>query len=280
MITSKKRIAFIFFLLCQFFTPIISSGQISNGSTDQKYVFEVKQIEDFIDRINFSPQSYFIKYYTSTYPNAKLNRTDLIKTLFYREGMKKKALDTLKKFLSFVTNTKQPSYLSFYGKNWYANLDCAFLLKGKPVNIKLVLEIQIDDSISKACRWVICGMKSERLTFPETIDSTKFISPSSHGTDFLALDKILVDKKNLVSYFYSNFKPSNLTLFIDALQNESLKFIQVNSVSYYFFQIKDWALEVNYKYNKSNYSGWLISRLFELPEQDKDYYIYKNLGVQ
>ncbi len=280
MITSIKRIAYILFFFCQFLKPFASQGQSINGATDEKYYFEVKQIEDFIDRFNFSPQSSFIKYYSKNYPNAKLNRTDLIKTLFYREGMKKKSLDTLKNFLALVTNAKQPSYLSFYAKNWYANLDCAFLLNGKPVNIKLVLEIQIDDEKTKACRWVICGMKSERLTFPEKIDSTKFISPSSHGTDFLALDKILVDKKNIVSYFYSNFKPSNLTLFMDALQNESLKFIQVNSVSYYFFQINDWIIEVNYKYSKSNYSGWLISRLIEMPEEDKDYFLYKNLGVQ
>ncbi len=280
MITSKKRIALIFFLLFQFLKPSSSPGQAINRVTDEKYFFEVKQIEDFIDRFNFSPQSSFINYYTKKYPNAKLNRMDLIKTLFYREGIKKKSLDTLKRFLALVANPKQPSYLSFYEKNWYANLDCTFLLKGKPVDVKLVLEIQVDDERTKACRWVICGMKSERLTFPESFDSTKFISPSSHGTDFLALDKILADKKNIVSYFYSNFKPSNLTLLMDALQNESLKFIQVNSVSYYFFQIKDWLIEVNYKYNKSNYSGWLISRLVEVPEQEKDYYLYKILGVQ
>lgn len=280
MFKSGSKVFVIFSLFCQFRFISHSYAQKINGVTNENYVYEVKQIDDFIDRFNFSPDNYFIKYYNKNFPGNTLNRTDLIKTLYYREGMKKSSLDTLKKFIAFVTNPKQPSYINFYGKDWYANLDCLFEMKGKPIKIKLVLEIQVDDVKTLACRWVICGIKSEQITIPEAVDTTKFISPASHGTDFLALDKILNDKNNLVSYFYSNFKPSTLTLFVDELKKGDLKFIQVNSVSYYFFQVKDWGIEVNYKYNKSNYSGWLISRLFMVRDKDKDYFLYKNLGIQ
>ena len=280
MLRSGYRFIFIlFFFICKFAAnSVFAQNTVSN--TDENFVFEVKQIEDFIDRFNLLPDNYFIKYYNSQNPDNKLTRTEMIKSLYDRSSLKKEGLDTLKKFLTYVTNPKQPSYLNFYGGNWYADLDCQFEQKGKPVKIKLVLEIQVDDFTSYACRWVICGVKSDLLSIPEALDSTKFISPASHGTDFLALDKILNDKKGLVNYFYSNFKPSNLTLFVNELRNGNLKFIQVNSVAYDFFQVKGWGIEVKNFPNHTKLSGWLISRLFSIKDEEKDYYIYKNLGVQ
>lgn len=258
-----------------------SYSQKNSHLEDENFEYEVKQIEDFIDRFNFSPDSYFIKYYQNKFPGKKLTRESLVKTLFNYQSFKPGAADTIKKFIATVVNPKKECFLNFYRRDWFAALDCQFERKGKPVKVRLILEIQVDDTITYACRWVICGIKSDMISIPDFRDSTRFINPSSHGTDFLALDKILNDKKNIVSYFDANFKPSNLSLFVNELRKGNLNFVQVNSITYHFFQIKGWEIEVKYFLNNTKISGWLISKVYKLPaNQNKDYYIYKNLGVQ
>jgi hypothetical protein len=269
------------FLLIITFSPRISYAQKINHFEDENFDSEVKQIEDFIDRFNFSPDSYFIKNYEKKFPEKKYSREAMIKMLFNNQSFKPGASDTIKKFISTVLNPKKEYYLNFYQKYWYAELDCKFERKGTPVKIKLILELEVADTVTYACSWVICGIKSDLISIPDIRDSSKFINPSSNGTDFIGLDRILNDKKNIISYFNSNFKPSNLTLFVNELRKGNLNFIQVNSVTYHFLQVKGWEFEVSYFLNNTKSSGWLISKLNKLPSNEsKDYYIYKNLGVQ
>jgi hypothetical protein len=94
------------------------------------------------------------------------------------------------------------------------------------------------------------------------------------------LDAILHDTKNLVGYMNSNFKPSPLSIFIAELGSGKLSFLQVNYVTYYFLQVPEYFFEVRYYDNNESLNGWLISNLSYMDDKNKEYFIYKTLGVQ
>lgn len=272
----------LFFLLIQFsflFSSIFSFSQPSIQSLEERLTFEVKNVEDFIDRFNFIDGNYFLKYYREKYPDQKLTRAETIKSLFaFVNGKCPFGIDTINAFINQIVEPSKPNWLNFYYPGWYAVVDCKFDRQGKMENVKLSLEIESDTGF--ASKWVISGVQSKFTYISPQRNMSKFLSPVSYGTDFMGLDKILNDKKNLVSYMNSNFKPSSLSIFISELKSEKLKFIQVNSVSYYFFQIPNWGFKVKYYPDPSPLPGWLISDLFLINDGEKEFYVYKNLGVQ
>ncbi len=268
------RFSFLFLLIL----PELVLGQIRNSGEEENFVFQVKQMDEFIDRFNNANYTPIKKYLKEKYKIEDVNRSDLIKGLFNQQDQDWKT-EEIVEFLADVTENKPPPYLDFYDKGWYAELDCAGLYKNKKENFTLVLSIEIIEATGGA-KWVIEGVSADFLKIPPIKDYRKGLNPASYGTDFMGLIDALADTANYQNYISSDQQPSQLLLFFDELYEKKLVFKQVNRITYHFLQIDGWAFQVKDFNRNTKNSGWLISSLSQVNEAEKKIYREKILFLK
>ena len=97
-----------------------------------------------------------------------------------------------------------------------------------------------------------------------------FLHPMSHELDFMNIYKIFNDPQVIEYYASTSYQPDYLTLFFYEIKQGNLKFDHVENVKFHVFQIKNWYFEVSW-FNRSGYnSGWLISNLVYLKDEEKE----------
>jgi hypothetical protein len=263
-----------------FFTSIfilMSSCLMAQGYEKEYatlFAYEVKQVDEFIDRFNGADTD-FIKYYESHNPGRKLDREHLIKGLFNTES-KSWNLTEVNEFIKTVNDVnRKPMLLDFYGDNWYAKVNCAVKWKGQPKTVTLKLKVEKTENGS--FKWIVAGVEAPFLEslivkgdkkgyisfkLPAPRDSTIALSSASSGTDFMDIDRASNDKKNISNYFYkSDTYNDELPLFVNECLNGHLSISQVNTITYCFSQIKGWYFETRQYNRQTKNSGWLIGLL-------------------
>ena len=250
---------------------------IFSGNHEENFAFEVKQIDEFIERFDNRENTLIKEYVKAHFPDAQIERTSLIKGLFNQSDTTWKP-GVVNEFIADVTNSTSPDFLSFYDSDWYAEVECQFSYSGKVQEAALTLKVQPEKD--GASKWIIAGVKADFLRLHSASDSTKSLNPISHGTDFLGLEKALSDKANLLNYFRRDFKNDQVTSFIYELKNGSLKFKQVNSIVYHFLQIDHWVFTIEQFSRDSRNSGWLISSLTKASAKHKELYKKEVLHIE
>ncbi|MEM6264211.1 MAG: hypothetical protein AAGI38_16970, partial [Bacteroidota bacterium] len=126
----------------------------------ENYTLRVKQLDEFIDRFNFNPQTPVIQYIRSKYPDQKLSRSILIRSLFniYDKTWSNEKIDT---FIDQIDNPSTPHFLKFNDDRWFAEVECVFLYKGEEVEVTLVLQNTVFEDYSS--KWMIIGAKADFL---------------------------------------------------------------------------------------------------------------------
>jgi hypothetical protein len=75
----------------------------------------------------------------------------------------------------------------------------------------------------------------------------------------------------VIDYYASNnFRPDYLSLFFYEVKLGRLKFVKIDELKFHIFQINNWYFEVSWFNRKGNNSGWLISNLMYVTEQEKE----------
>lgn len=250
-----------------------------NIGNEENYAFEVKIIDEFIERFN-GENTLLIKYIKEKKLPAKTDRPTLIKGLFDREASTPWNIGEVQQFIDQVTNTSHPVYLSFYDTSWFAEVNCKMLYKGKPQQATLLLKVKLEEN--KDSKWIIAGVKANFLpqgmpAYAYTPTSVKrSLNPVSHATDFMGLYKAFKDKANLHNYFSAK-QMDAIGPFIQALEKGELEFVQVNNITYHFLQVKGWTFTVQQVNRQTRNSGWLISRLLKTDDSVKDTYEFSIL---
>jgi len=250
-----------------------------NADIREKFSYEIIQIDEFIDRFNFNNDTKLLKYLSENNPDLVLNRKLFMKTLFdkYSDHLKNKEV-LLTSFTDFVCSTNHPRFLNFYDKDWYAQVNCIIEYNNKRDTAKLILTNQMNaDSSSK---WVITAVSSSLLQLPASADSTTLMTPVSHGTDFITLHNIFKDGKNIRNYLASDFAADELSFLAYLMFANQIRLIEISSVKYHFLQIPHWAFTVEYLNRKELNSGWLITDLNYLNNDDKKDYKRDKLFIQ
>ena len=270
---------YITVFMCLVSVQVVVPQFIDNHVIKERFYFEVGQIEEFIERFNFDGKTKLLNYLNINEPDLEINRIDLLYSLFDSYGP---AFDKplARAFINYVNDSVNPKYLCFYDNDWYAEVSCIFEMNGHTGTGQLILKNQFKaDSSSK---WVISGVSSEMLKFPDSKDSTVILSPVSHGTDFIALYNILQDGENIKNYIAKDFTLDTLTYFVSLANNNKIRLKQIYKVKYHFMQIPEWIFTVDYFNRKDLNSGWLISGLERMAREGKENYkidvlkIYRN----
>jgi hypothetical protein len=269
-----SAILFIAFFLCS--GPLFAQNYEKEFET--LFAWEVKQIDEFIERFNNTDKTLIRQYSKKVDPTKELNREKLIKSLFNAED-RNWDFNDINSFISKVNSYEQPVYLNFFDKDWYAKINCSVTWKGRPEKATLILKI--DRNQSGESKWIITGVQanflqvplSASIQIPHAQDPYTSLNPVSHATDFMNLDQVLRDKKNIVNYFKTNGNGMDeLTMFMNECLQNRLFINKVNAISYHFLQIEDWILEIQQFNRQTKNSGWLISKLIKASPEDKEQY--------
>lgn len=262
---------FLYSLVLGVFFSLLSSGAAVcqvYASYEEKFAFEVKQIDEFIER--FNDQQTLIKEFLASYHGeTEVKRDVLIKSLFNLRSTSIVKGDVFR-FIETVVDPQRPVVLSFYDDDWFARVKCSVLYQQKKQELTLVLRVQKE--ADGAAKWVIHGVDADFFITPKVVNPNASLNPISHGTDFLGLSKAFSDIENLKSYLPENYHEDQLSKFVLELQNKRITFQQVENISYHFLQIDGWILTVENFQRQEKNSGWLISTLIEADIQAKKNY--------
>ena len=178
--------------------------------------------------------------------------------------------NTLASFIDDVVGSPEPQFLDFYGNRWFAEVEARVRYEGRTQRAILFLSLEEENL---GYKWVITNAYFHPFTKWFYNDSTaagRFLHPMSHELDFMNLIKVFRDRENLEYYFDVDYKPDFRTLFLFEVKKGNLIFEAVESVKFHFFQVKDWYFEIR-EFNRSGAnSGWLISSVSRIPENQKD----------
>jgi hypothetical protein len=238
------------------------------------FAWEVKQMDEFIERFNNNDKTLLKLYNQKLDPSVQFTREKMIKGLFNTENKSWNFTD-IQNFINAVTDKQNPYYLKFYGDNWWAIVNCKVTWKGKPEDA--ILTLQIQKQPNGGSKWVITGVNAKFLhqqrladsvagkpypKLPEPKDATVSLNPSSHSTDFMNIDQVSRNKANTGSYFiHRSSYYDELPLFANEIAKSQLLINRVSAISYRFTHVAGWSFDVQQYNRQTKNSGWLINKL-------------------
>ena len=263
------------FLLIAFVCLLVSRTDVVAQTYEKEYVtlfaYQVKQIDEFIERFNDDDSTLIKLYYKKYNPSKELTREQLIKSLFNAER-KNWDFKQIHNFIDTVDNSINPLKLHLLGDNWYVRLNCPITWKNIPKTVTLTLKLQfVRDDIYK---WIITGVNApflrpvsgarnnDNFRLPDPQDSTTALNSVSNAIDFMNIDQVSTDIVNISNYFmHANHYKDDLPVFVNECLKGHISISSPNSTAYYFSQIPGWLLEIKRFNRRTKNSGWLISAL-------------------
>lgn len=258
----------------------------SNSARPRNFAFEVKNIEEFLERFNNDPKTFISIYLKQNYPGTAVDRKALVENLFDRRtGIVAKS--DREAFVGCILGTYQQAVVDFETSPWFAEVACKFVYLKKSIDVTIVLRVKQHEN--GALSWVIASAYSNSIYVDHVLkntqtasDGTRFINVASHATNFLALSSVFSRGLSLSNYldttsFYNS--PSSM-IFLDALKMGQLRFAYVSKVRYHFFQVPEWTFTVDRFQRQSVNSGWLISSLQHSSSKEKEAAIQKLLHIE
>jgi hypothetical protein len=273
---------FVSFSICQ--NRLLSQVYSNNdGAKEKHFIYEVKEIDEFIERFNDDKGSFIRGVYKAHHVKFNIPRQRLIRSLFNYENMSKDSI-MINKFVSDVTKKKKPIYLDYYGDDWYAELTCKFKYNTSTIVIPVIMKIEMTQN--KGSKWMIVAVGSSnlksRIVVTEMVQSkvkSNIISPTSNGTNFVSLKRAFDDKENLSDYFESAYmKRSDMLEFYNAILNRDIEFLDVIKIKYHFLLAGRWIFTVEDFIREELNSGWLINHMEKVSSVEMDNYRSKLLS--
>lgn len=247
-------------------------GNLGDVQVDEREFYTMtKQMGQFINRFNYEEDQFGKRLYPKDKDYRNPNkRKDALALLFDLDNPRTSG--TLRDYFIEDLTQKNNQFMEFLGGDWFSEVSAKFKWKGQDVDISLIMALEKDGLGSK---WVISNVFFSEFQkyFPqgELADREKhFLHPMSHELDFMNIYKIFNDPQIVEYYASTDYHPDYLTLFFYEIKQGNLKFDHVESVKFHVFQIKNWYFEVSW-FNRSGYnSGWLISNLVYIKENEKE----------
>ncbi len=248
----------------------IKTQVVGNFMDDESKLYaETKQVNQFFRRFNNEEGPDGIRYSvrSNEYRNPD-TRDTYLNILFDLENT---SLDEQlrNQFISVVNNDSTPQFLDFHADGWFAEVKTKFLYRGKPSYVTFYLELEQENL---GYKWVLTNVFFEeyaQILEEDGLNQNKFLHPMSHELDFMNFIKVFGDKTTIEEYTSHGFSADYLSVFIYEFKQGLFEFQTVMNLKFHFFQVPGWYFELE-KFNRSGYNtGWLISRLTPITEEEK-----------
>ncbi len=247
------------------------AGSLGDFQMDETELYTMtKQMSQFISRFNYEEDQYGTKINPNNpdYHNADKRKT-VLPLLFDMENPR--TAGSLRDFFVDDLTKNNSQFFQFLGGKWFSEVSAKFIWKGNTVDVSLIMAIEKEGLGSK---WVISNVFFNEFQqyFPqgELAEKEKhFLHPMSHELDFMNIYKAFNNPQIIDYYASTNYRPDYLTLFFYEIKKGNLKFDHVESVKFHVLQIDNWYFEVSW-FNRAGYnSGWLISNLMYINEEER-----------
>ena len=245
---------------------------LGDVQTDEKAFYTMtKQMSQFMSRFNYEEDQYGKKIHPDSpdYRN-RMKRKTVLPLLFDMENPRTNG--SLRDFfISDLTQTDS-NYFEFLGGKWYSEVSATFKMNGKSVDISMIFAIEQENLGSK---WVLTNVffSDFNKLFPKgdiAEQQKHFLHPMSHELDFMNIHKVFKTPECIEYYASNTYSPDFLTLFFYEIKKGNLVFEKINSEKFHVFQIDNWYFEVSWFNREGLNTGWLISNLIFLKDNEKD----------
>jgi hypothetical protein len=259
---------------------IANKSVLYNRQAEERFVLEVKTIDEFMERFNYSESTLIRQYLEVIRPNAKRDRKQLLKTLFESKAL---IADSLRNhFIDAVCDSTNEEYLNFFQGNWYAQAQCLFNQGTHHKYITLILKVQ--RTPNGGSKWVIAGAEEfnplntkHSAAINTNYDVKIGLNPYSHVLNFTELEDAFDDIKNINSYLDDNFITEKTKPILNAIITKKINFRYVQDITYHFLQIDGWIFTVQQYKRMTRQAGWLINQLQKANQSNKEVYKQKVL---
>lgn len=265
----QRLVCFLIFVLVTNY----ANGQSYEKEFKVYFAWEVKQLDEFIERFNNDEFTFIKGYVKKTEGITNISREVMIKKLF-NTGRKNWNYNEISSFIKQVNDKESPQFLDSDRGEWFANVRCTIEYSGKPMEV--LLKLNLRPLANGGAKWVIEDINSPQgagifsnsredinlIKCPNPTNPEVSLNPMSHAIDFMNIDLVTSRPDNIGNFVdTTSHKNKNLNLFIDACLKKQLKVLRALSITYDFYQIKGWRIEIKQFNRQSKNSGWLISRL-------------------
>lgn len=237
-----------------------------------KHLYEtrIKLVDEFFERFNGEESHADIKKSDKDFRQKNL--------LFCFNGkMFKSAKDScFTDAQAFIKKVIDDSIsIKYKDTTWIAKAVCEGKLKGKSVKFNLYLHVE--HRRGNMYKWVISKAEGDIFKIePSLCKENIMLMPDDHETNFMSLHRITTEKDDyILNYAYKGFAVDETSIFYSLVYMGLLDIDYVDDLSFIFFQVPDYIFNVSFFERETNNSGWLISDLKSVSEEDKSIYFNK-----
>lgn len=245
---------------------------LGDVQADEKAFYTMtKQMSQFMSRFNYEEDQYGKKIYPDSpdYRN-RMKRKTVLPLLFDMENPRTNG--SLRDFFISDLTQADSNYFEFLGGKWYSEVSATFKMNGQSVDISMIFAIEQENLGSK---WVLTNVFFSDFSklFPKgdiAEQQKHFLHPMSHELDFMNIHKVFKTPECIEYYASNTYSPDFLTLFFYEIKKGNLVFEKINSEKFHVFQIDNWYFEVSWFNREGLNTGWLISNLIFLKDNEKE----------
>ncbi len=265
-------------------TNRVNGQQFSYGKSakferyEALFNYEVKEVEEFIERFNDDSDSYFRKVCKEKKIEFTFSRQQMIYSLLNLEN-KKIQSDTslLNDFINKSTAVAKPTFLNFTDNNWFAEANAIVLCKEKLYSVPVILHVQ--SKKNDWAKWMIasCGNlkpvvdKSNAKPDDYLLNQVPtYIPTSSCATNFVDLNYVF-NSKEVDSNFFDNayINCPQGKKFLSQIKSSQIQFLYVKDIVYHFYNVDGYIFDVEQFERESWNSGWLINKCWKATQAEK-----------
>jgi hypothetical protein len=245
---------------------------LGDVQTDEKAFYTMtKQMSQFMSRFNYEEDQYGKKIHPDSpdYRN-RMKRKTVLPLLFDMENPRTNG--SLRDFFISDLTLADSNYFEFLGGKWYSEVSATFKMNGKSVDISMIFAIEQENLGSK---WVLTNVffSDFNKLFPKgdiAEQQKHFLHPMSHELDFMNIHKVFKTPECIEYYASNTYSPDYLSMFFYEIKKGNLVFEKINSEKFHVFQIDNWYFEVSWFNRDGLNTGWLISNLIFLKDNEKE----------
>lgn len=240
--------------------------------TDERAFYTMtKQMSQFMSRFNYEEDQYGIKIRPDSYDyRNREKRKTVLPLLFDMENPRTNG--SLRDFFITDLTESDSNYFEFLGGKWYSEVSATFKMNGEKVDISMIFAIEQENLGSK---WVLTNIYFSDFSklFPKgdmAEQQKHFLHPMSHELDFMNIHKVFKTPECIEYYASNSYTPDYLSIFFYEIKKGNLVFEKINSEKFHVFQIDNWYFEVSWFNREGLNTGWLISNLIFLKDDEKN----------
>ena len=249
-----------------------SYTNLGDVQTDERAFYTMtKQMSQFMSRFNYEEDQYGTKISPES-PDYRdrMKRKIVLPLLFDMDNPRTNG--SLRDFFIADLTEKDANYFEFLGGKWYSEVSATFKMNGEKVDISMIFTIEQENLGSK---WVLTNVYFSDFSklFPKgdiAEQQKHFLHPMSHELDFMNIYKIFKTPESIEYYASNTYSPDYLSIFFYEVKCGNLVFEKVNSEKFHVFQIDNWYFEVSWFNREGLNTGWLISNLVFLKDDEKE----------